>query len=66
MALGMDSDMGQQVRQRQVPVIGGGRGVSSFVHVEDAAAATATGLHCASGVYDVVDGSAVLQHKGAA
>ena len=50
-----DGDMGQQVRQRQVPVIGEGRGVWSFVHVEDAAAATSAALYCAPGIYNVVD-----------
>ena len=34
-------DMGEQVRQRHVPIIGKGEGVWSFVHIEDAAAATA-------------------------
>jgi nucleoside-diphosphate-sugar epimerase len=33
--------MGEQVRQRQVPIIGEGQGVYSFVHIDDAAAATA-------------------------
>jgi nucleoside-diphosphate-sugar epimerase len=48
-------DMGEQVRQRKVPVIGEGRGVWNFVHVEDAAAATVAALHGAAGVYNVVD-----------
>ena len=30
-------DMGEQVRRQQVPIIGAGQGVSSFVHIEDAA-----------------------------
>ena len=34
-----EGDMGEQLRQRQVPVIGAGQGVWSFVHIEDAAAA---------------------------
>jgi 2-alkyl-3-oxoalkanoate reductase len=48
-------DMGEQVRGQQVAVIGGGPGVWSFVHIEDAAAATAAALQCAPGVYNVVD-----------
>lgn len=50
-----EGDMGEQVRQEQVPVIGEGEGISNFVHVEDAAAATAAALDCAPGVYNVVD-----------
>jgi nucleoside-diphosphate-sugar epimerase len=33
--------MGDQVRQQQVPIIGEGQGVYSFVHIDDAAGATA-------------------------
>src|SRR6202023_3056419 len=32
-------DMGNQVRLQQVPIIGAGKGVASFVHIEDAASA---------------------------
>lgn len=45
----------QQVRQRQYPVIGAGQGVFSFIHVEDAAAATVAALEADPGVYNVVD-----------
>lgn len=48
-------DMGEQVRQRHIPIIGRGEGVSSFVHVEDAAAATVAALRCAPGAYNIVD-----------
>jgi 2-alkyl-3-oxoalkanoate reductase len=50
-----EGDMGEQVRQQQVPVIGDGEGVWSFVHVDDAAAATVAALECAPGSYNVVD-----------
>ncbi len=50
-----EGDIGDQVRARQIPVIGEGRGVSSFVHIEDAAAATVAALHCAPGAYNIVD-----------
>jgi nucleoside-diphosphate-sugar epimerase len=53
--------MGEQLRQRQVPVIGAGQGVWSFVHIEDAAAATVAALGCAPGAYNVVDGDPVPQ-----
>jgi nucleoside-diphosphate-sugar epimerase len=48
-------DMGEQVRRQKVPVIGAGQGVSSFVHIEDAASATIAALECAPGVYNIVD-----------
>ncbi|MGC1676301.1 MAG: NAD(P)-dependent oxidoreductase [Candidatus Binataceae bacterium] len=48
-------DMGEQMRQRRVPIIGKGDGVWSFVHVEDAASATVAALRCAPGVYNIVD-----------
>jgi nucleoside-diphosphate-sugar epimerase len=44
-----------QVREQRYPVIGSGAGVYSFVHVEDAAAATAASLESDPGIYNVVD-----------
>jgi nucleoside-diphosphate-sugar epimerase len=44
------------VRKRQLPVVGGGTGVWSFIHVADAAAATvAAAGHGAPGLYNVTD-----------
>jgi nucleoside-diphosphate-sugar epimerase len=44
------------VRKRQVPVIGGGNGVWSFIEITDAAAATLAAVdRGAPGVYNVVD-----------
>jgi nucleoside-diphosphate-sugar epimerase len=44
------------VRKRQLPVVGGGRGIWSFIHVADAAAATvAAAGRGAPGVYNVTD-----------
>jgi nucleoside-diphosphate-sugar epimerase len=50
-----DGDMGEQAREQRVPVIGDGQGVWSWVHIEDAAAATAAALECRPGAYNVVD-----------
>jgi 2-alkyl-3-oxoalkanoate reductase len=50
-----DGDIGEQLRARRLPIIGQGQGVWSWVHIEDAAAATAAALECAPGAYNVVD-----------
>jgi 2-alkyl-3-oxoalkanoate reductase len=57
-----EGDMGDQVRQQQVPVIGEGQGVYSFVHIDDAAVATAAALECPPGAYNIVDGNPSPQH----
>jgi nucleoside-diphosphate-sugar epimerase len=41
--------------RQQLPVIGSGQGVSSFVHINDAAIATVAALTAEAGVYNVVD-----------
>jgi nucleoside-diphosphate-sugar epimerase len=46
----------QAVRKRQVPVIGGGAGIWSFVEITDAAVATVAAVgRGAAGIYNVVD-----------
>jgi 2-alkyl-3-oxoalkanoate reductase len=46
----------QPVRKRQFPVIGAGGGISSFIHLDDAAAATVLALdHDGAGLYNIVD-----------
>ena len=51
-----DSSFARQVRRRWFPIVGDGAGVFSFIHVEDAAAATIAALERgAPGVYNVVD-----------
>jgi 2-alkyl-3-oxoalkanoate reductase len=57
-----EGDMGEQVRQQQVPIIGEGQGVYSFVHIDDAAAATVAALECPPGAYNIVDTSPSPQH----
>lgn len=47
--------VGRLVRKRRYPLIGEGAGVHSFVHVDDAAAATVAALEAPSGIYNVVD-----------
>ena len=49
-------DMLDLVRKRQLPVVGSGAGISSFVHIVDAAAATAIAVERgAPGLYNIVD-----------
>jgi nucleoside-diphosphate-sugar epimerase len=43
------------VMKQQVPVVGRGQGVSSFVHIHDATIATVAALTAEPGVYNVVD-----------
>ncbi len=57
-----EGDIGDQVRREQVPIMGEGQGVYSFVHIDDAASATAAALTCAPGAYNIVDGNPSPQH----
>jgi nucleoside-diphosphate-sugar epimerase len=44
------------VRKRMFPIVGGGAGVSSFIHLDDAAAATVLALeHDGPAIYNIVD-----------
>lgn len=45
----------EMVMRRQIPVVGAGQGVSSFVHINDAAIATVLALTAEAGVYNLVD-----------
>jgi nucleoside-diphosphate-sugar epimerase len=44
-----------QVRRQELPIVGQGEGVWSFVHIEDAALATVAALTAPPGIYNVVD-----------
>jgi len=49
-------DIVEIVRKRQFPVVGGGTGVWSFIHIDDAAQATRLALeHGPAGKYNIVD-----------
>ncbi len=51
-----DGFQAEQVRRRRFPIIDGGTGTFSFIHVDDAAAATvAASVRGLSGIYNVVD-----------
>jgi 2-alkyl-3-oxoalkanoate reductase len=55
----LDRDGGahtEAVRKRQFPIVGEGTGVWSFLHIEDAAAATALAVDRGTpGIYNIVD-----------
>jgi nucleoside-diphosphate-sugar epimerase len=55
-ALASDGYYAELARKRRFPVVGSGEGRWSFIHVDDAAAATVAALdRSASGVYNIVD-----------
>ena len=59
-----DGATAQDVRRRRFPVVGPGNGVFSFIHVDDAAAATVAAVERgAPGVYNVVDDDPAAMHE---
>ena len=55
-AYARDGSLATSVRRRQLPIVGQGDGVFSFIHVEDAARATVAALaHRGPAVFNVVD-----------
>jgi 2-alkyl-3-oxoalkanoate reductase len=50
-----DGAIAEQVRKREAAVIGAGNAVWSFVHIDDAVAATVAALTAEPGIYNVVD-----------
>jgi 2-alkyl-3-oxoalkanoate reductase len=54
--LGAGGDLLEMVRRRRLPIVGGGAGVWSFVHMDDVAGATLAAIERgAPGVYNIVD-----------
>ena len=52
----MAQEYAELIRKRKLPIVGNGAGVWSFIHVDDAAAATVAAVERGgSGVYNVVD-----------
>jgi nucleoside-diphosphate-sugar epimerase len=55
-ALGKGGEMLEAVARGQIPIVGGGTGIWSFIHIEDATAATALAVERGDpGVYNIVD-----------
>jgi nucleoside-diphosphate-sugar epimerase len=54
--LSRTGEMGEMVRRGKFPIVGGGTGVWSWIHIDDAAAATVAAIERgASGIYNIVD-----------
>jgi 2-alkyl-3-oxoalkanoate reductase len=54
--IGKGGDVLEMIRKRQLPIVGGGTGVWSFVHIEDAAsAAVAAAEGGPQGIYNIAD-----------
>ena len=52
----LDDKMIEAISKRMFPIVGDGGGVSSFIHLDDAAAATVLALeHDGPGIYNIVD-----------
>lgn len=59
-----DGHVAREVRRRRYPVVGGGTGVFSLIHVEDAASATVAALERGDpGVYNIVDDDPAPMHE---
>lgn len=59
-----DGDIAHQVRRRRFPLVGSGEGVISWIHMQDAAAATVLALEGAvPEVYNVVDDEPVAYRE---
>ena len=55
-SIAQDGSLVQAVRRRKLPLVGEGDGVWSFVHIDDAASATAAAVESGrGGIYNVVD-----------
>ncbi len=61
---GSDGGNITEIRRRRFPVVGRGTGISSFLHIDDAAGATLTALTGgASGLYNVTDDEPAPMHE---
>lgn len=54
-AIARDGVMVEAVKKRMLPIVAGGTGVWSFLHADDAAAATVAALDAPAGVYNIAD-----------
>jgi nucleoside-diphosphate-sugar epimerase len=62
--LGAGGELLTMIRKRQLPVVGGGTGVWSFVHIDDAAQATVDAIEGdATGLFNIVDDDPAPVHE---
>jgi nucleoside-diphosphate-sugar epimerase len=55
-AISREGSMAEDLARRRLPIVGAGKGVWSFIHVDDAARATVAALgRAATGAYNIVD-----------
>ncbi|HET6877771.1 MAG TPA: NAD(P)-dependent oxidoreductase [Jatrophihabitans sp.] len=52
---GASTELFELVRRRRLPIVGDGGAIWSWIHVDDAAAATVAALELGDGIYNVVD-----------
>lgn len=57
-----DPAMIERIRKRRMPLIGGGTAWWSFLHIDDAAAATALAVERGEGIYNIVDDDPAAVH----
>lgn len=50
-----DGASADQVRKQEMPIVGRGEGVWSWIHIDDAARATVAALAAPAGIYNIVD-----------
>lgn len=55
----LDGSIAEQVRQRKYPIVGGGQGVWSFIHVEDAARGVVLALNSEPGIFNITNDTPV-------
>ena len=58
-----DGAFPRMIRHRLLPVIDGGRGIYTFVHVDDAARAIVAALQSPAGIYNVADVKSAISAK---
>ncbi len=59
-----DGSLAREVRRRRLPIVGAGQGIFSFIHVDDAAAATLAAIDRGSPtVYNIVDDDPAPQRE---
>jgi 2-alkyl-3-oxoalkanoate reductase len=59
-SLSKDGPTVQAVRKRMIPIVAGGTGLWSFLHIEDAASAALAALEGKAGIYNIADDEPAL------